>query len=57
MVQISVDEKDTFVMQVAHSAGGQALPQIPLSQIGVIKYASTVLARSERRITISVGGT
>ena len=34
MVQISVDGKDTFVMQAAHSADGQALPQIPLSQTG-----------------------
>ena len=58
MVQISVDGKDTFVMQVAHSAGWQALPQILLSQIGAIISAVSVVANQQRAVTaISVGRT
>ena len=58
MVQIGVDGKDTFVMQVAHSAGWQALPQILLSQIGAIISAVSVVANQQRAGTaISVGRT
>jgi hypothetical protein len=58
MVQISVDGKDTFVMQVAHSAGWQDLPQIPLSRVGGINSAISAVANQQRAVTaISVGRT